>query len=163
IVFMCQWIPEVDEQSVAQQLGDMSLVALTHLRTRRLIGTDDVPVVFGIELARELGGLDEVTEHDGELPAFGVGGMRGSRWRCDVCGLGVWRKVRLRWWCGEGGRWCTRFIYPHQPSAALIDNLRRGEQDFVFQVVEVGIIEVKAALEGTIGDASLPFQEIDNL
>jgi hypothetical protein len=52
---------------------------------------------------------------------------------------------------------------PHQPSAALIDYLRSGEQDFVFQVVEVVVIEVKASLEGTIGYSSLAFEEIDDL
>jgi hypothetical protein len=56
-----------------------------------------------------------------------------------------------------------RLVLAHQPSAALIDYLRRGEKDFVFQVVEVVVIEVKASLEGTIGYPSLAFEQFKDL
>src|SRR5439155_8711418 len=84
-------------------------------------------------------------------------------WRFDLCGLGLWRYVRLRWLCGAGGRWRSRFANIHQPSASLIDNLRRGEKDFVFQVFEVVVIEVKTSFEGTIGYPSLAFEEVNDL
>ena len=51
---------------------------------------------------------------------------------------------------------------PHETSAVLIDHRVRKE-DFAFQVFQVGIIEVKAPLQGAIGHASLAFQEGDNL
>jgi hypothetical protein len=37
------------------------------------------------------------------------------------------------------------------------------EKQLILQVVEVVVIEVKAALEGTIGDPSLAFEEVDDL
>src|SRR5712691_8359682 len=141
----------------------MSIIALNHLSTGCLIRTDHFPVVFGIELGREAGGIDQVTEHDGELTAFRFGGMRGSGWRCDVCGLGLWRDLRLRWWCGDGCRWRSRFPNPNKPSASLIDNLRRGEQDFVFQVFEIVVIDVKASFQRTIGHTSLTFEQFEYL
>jgi hypothetical protein len=52
---------------------------------------------------------------------------------------------------------------PHQPSTTLIDYLRSGEKDFVFQVVEVVVIEVTASLEGTIGYPSLAFEQFKDL
>src|SRR5215510_9772495 len=90
IVFMRLGIAEIDEETVTEQLGDMPIVALDHVGTHPLIGTDDSPVLFGIELRREFGGIDQVTEHDGELAAFGV-------W-CVLCGW--WRFVSR--WCFLG-------------------------------------------------------------
>jgi hypothetical protein len=52
---------------------------------------------------------------------------------------------------------------PHQPSAALIDYLRRDEKDFVFHVVEVVVIEIEASFQRTIGYPSLAFEEVDDL
>jgi hypothetical protein len=71
--------------------------------------------------------------------------------------------MRRRWWCGEGGRWRARLPNPHQPSASLIDNLRRGEQDFVFQVFEIVVIDVKASFQRTIGHTSLTFEQCEYL
>ena len=59
----------------------MPAIASNHLRTGGLIRTDHVPVVFGIESAGECGGIDEVTEHHGELPAFCFRGMLGAGYR----------------------------------------------------------------------------------
>src|SRR5262245_39128090 len=72
VIFMGMGIAKIDQETIAKILGDVTLIALNHLRTGGLIGTNHVPVVFGIKLAGELGGVHEVTKHDRELPSFGV-------------------------------------------------------------------------------------------
>src|SRR5215470_18851988 len=72
----------------------MSIVALDNFSTSRLIDTDNFPVLFRVELGGEFSGIDQVTEHDRELPSFRVG-RRGSNARCDlreglVLGSRVW-------------------------------------------------------------------------
>jgi hypothetical protein len=49
----------------------MSIVALDNVGTNPLIRTDHVPVLFGIELRGEFGGVHEVAEHDGQVTSFG--------------------------------------------------------------------------------------------
>ena len=79
-------IAEIDEQTVTEQLGDMSIKALNDFRTSTLVRTDDFAILFGIELGGEFGGIHEVAEHHRELAALGV-----RRGRDDWCGLA------LRW------------------------------------------------------------------
>jgi hypothetical protein len=64
----------------------MSIKACEDFRTSRLIGTDDFPVLFGIELGGEFGGIDQVAKHHGELPSFRIGRMWCSRERCSLRG-----------------------------------------------------------------------------
>src|SRR5262252_7022741 len=72
VIFMCLRIAEVDKQTITEKLGDMPIVALDHLGTYSLICTDDFPVLFGVELGGEVGGIDQVAEHHRELPSFRV-------------------------------------------------------------------------------------------
>src|SRR4030095_10842816 len=48
VIFVCLGIAEVHQESIAQELGDVPVIAANHLSTSRLIGTDDFPVLFGI-------------------------------------------------------------------------------------------------------------------
>src|SRR5215475_6278878 len=73
IVFMCLGIAKVHEESIPQELGDMPIVALDNHCTGGLICTYHIPVLFRIELAGELRRVHQITEHHGELAAFGVG------------------------------------------------------------------------------------------
>ena len=82
-------IAKIDQKTITEQLGDMSIVALDDFGTDPLICTDHIPVLFGVELAGELGGVDEVTEHHGQLPSFRVRRRRGSSARCDLRGVAV--------------------------------------------------------------------------
>ena len=50
VIFMGLGIAKVHEKPIPKQLGDMAIVVLDDFRTSRLIGTDDFPVLFGIEL-----------------------------------------------------------------------------------------------------------------
>ena len=54
IVFMGLGIAKVHQETIPEQLGDMSIIACDDLRTDRLVGTDHVPVVFGIELPKRV-------------------------------------------------------------------------------------------------------------
>src|SRR6516162_7808206 len=74
-------IAKVDQETVTEQLSDMPIVALDNVGTHPLIGPHYVPVLFGIKLRGEFRGIDEVTEHDGELTAFSLGSGRGKRRR----------------------------------------------------------------------------------
>ena len=77
VIFMGLGIAKIDEETIPEQLGDMSFIALDDFRADFLICMDHVPIVFGIELGGEFSGIDQVAEHHRELTAFGFGGMRG--------------------------------------------------------------------------------------
>src|SRR5262245_18438335 len=99
VIFVRQGVAKVDQESITQELGTMSFVALYHLSTSGLIGTDNWAILFGAELAGELCRVHEVAEHHGELAAFGLGCTLGLDRRCffDRCGgLGCRRWDRLR-------------------------------------------------------------------
>src|SRR5262245_5066663 len=89
-------VAEVHEEPVTEKLGDMPIVALNNFRTYLLLRTYHCSVIFGIELRRKFGGIDQVTEHHRELSTFCV--RRCSRARCDLRGglcLGSLRLCRL--------------------------------------------------------------------
>ena len=58
IILMRLRIAEVHKESIPQELSNVTVIASNHLSTGGLIRTDHVPVVFGIELAGEFGGID---------------------------------------------------------------------------------------------------------
>src|SRR5207253_2189907 len=104
IVFMRLGIPKVDQETITQELGDMSIKTCDNLGADLLIDTDHVTPVFRVELGRQFGGIDQVAEHHRELATFRFGGTRGHDRRgcCDRWGgLG-----RSRWDRLERLRWC---------------------------------------------------------
>ena len=66
----------------SEVLRDMPLIMLNDRGRLLLVGAHDRTQVFGVELARELGGADQVTEQHRELAVFGrrgpVGGLPES-------------------------------------------------------------------------------------
>ena len=74
----------------------MPIVALDNFGTHPLIRTHHVPILFGVELRGQLGGIDQVAEHHRELPSFRFRRRRGSSTRCDLRGL-LFLGSRL--WC----------------------------------------------------------------
>ena len=50
IIFVCDGIAKVDEQTVAEILGNVSVVPLDYLRTGLLILSHDLTQFFGIKL-----------------------------------------------------------------------------------------------------------------
>jgi hypothetical protein len=71
VIFMRQGVAEVDEQAVAQILGDMALIVGDHLGARVLIGPHHVAQVFRIKLSGEHRRIHQVTKEHGELAPFG--------------------------------------------------------------------------------------------
>src|SRR5439155_5269044 len=56
IVFMRLGIPKVDQETITQELGDMSIKTCDNLGADLLIDTDHVTPVFRVELGRQFGG-----------------------------------------------------------------------------------------------------------
>src|SRR3954470_12427432 len=50
----------------------MAAEPLSGAGNKRVVRNDDVVKDFGIQIGRELGGIDEVAKHHGQLTAFGV-------------------------------------------------------------------------------------------
>ena len=151
IIFVCPGITKVHQQSIPEQLGDMSIVALDDVRTSRLIGTHDIPVLFGIEVGRECGGVHEVTKHHGQLAAFRL-------WRRG----GGWRRGRHGGGCGRGDR-RRRVPRPDEDRALLIHRQALARDEFELQVLERLVIELELQLEGPIGQAAPLAQKGDRL
>ena len=78
VILMRLRIAEVDEQAIAEILGDMALKAGDHLGAGVLIGPHHFAPVFGVELAGQHGRVHQVTEQHRELAAFGIRRMRGG-------------------------------------------------------------------------------------
>ena len=89
---MRHWIAKVDEDSIAQILGNMSVKTADDLSTGSLISAHHLAPFFGIKSLREGGGVDQITEHDGELPpfAFGSWSVRREAWSVGVLGGRGW-------------------------------------------------------------------------
>src|SRR4029450_9242505 len=76
VVLMSRGPAKVDEDTIAEQLGNMAVIALDHLDAGGLVRPHHVAVVFRVEALGQLGRLDQVTEHHGEVTPRGVPGRR---------------------------------------------------------------------------------------
>jgi hypothetical protein len=65
-------IAKIDQQPIAEVLGDMALIVLDDLGCGLLVGTHHGAQVLRIELARELCGTHQVTEQHRKLSPFGI-------------------------------------------------------------------------------------------
>src|SRR5438309_2013179 len=145
-------IAEIDQQSVAEILGNIPLKALDDLRTGRLVRPHHLPQVFRIKLGGERGRPHEITEHDGELAPFSVKGKGCDGWSSSLRrGDGRGGK-RLSWRCRLGSTWDGRRGYvwttsPNQHAAVLIlcDLLR--VEEFVLEGLKSMVIQVKLHLQ----------------
>src|SRR5213080_1896449 len=115
-------IAKVDQQAIAEILGDMPLKAGNYLGAGPLIGPHDIAQLFRVELAGEHSRADQVTEQHGKLAPFGVRGIRFGRWAHRLPSTASWHDGlvhRLRgirpWW-----GYCTRVTDPDQAPACLI-------------------------------------------
>jgi hypothetical protein len=50
VIFMRLGIAKIDQQTIAEELGDVPVIAANHLRTGGLVGTYHVSVHFGVEV-----------------------------------------------------------------------------------------------------------------
>src|SRR5215470_14376075 len=70
IIFMCLRIAKVHQETIAQELSGVPFIACDDLRADCLVGSYDIPIIFWIKEAGELGRLHQITEHHRELPSF---------------------------------------------------------------------------------------------
>ena len=101
LVFMGRGVAKIDQQPIAEILGDMTLVVLDDLGRGLLVGAHHGAQVFGVELAGELRGAHQVTEQHRELPSFRLRGRTSRRYglyrhrlQRRLCGLVRHRKRR---------------------------------------------------------------------
>src|SRR5215475_9575144 len=101
----------------------MPIVALDNFRTHPLICTHHVTPVFRVELRRQLGGINQITEHDRELPTFSV------RRRSSRTGFNQQRRLflssrRLCWLSRGSSEFLSayRCASPDEPSIIFIDH-----------------------------------------
>ena len=96
IIFMGLGIAEVDQQAIAEILGDIPVIAGDHLGAGLLIGPHDLAPVFRVELAGEHGRVHQIAEQHGELAAFGLWYVRlmlsdGALEPLGFVAVGGWR------------------------------------------------------------------------
>jgi hypothetical protein len=94
VIFVCQRVAEVNQQAIAEVLGDMAFKAGNHLGAGVLIGAHDFPELFGVKLRRERGRADQVTKQHGELAPFSVRDLGCADTGCDDTSSGVLRHGR---------------------------------------------------------------------
>jgi hypothetical protein len=160
IIFMGLGIAEVYQQPIPKELGDVPIVVLDDFRTSSLIGTDHVPVFFGVELGGECRGVHEIAEHDSELATFGVGRHgRGAqrRWVLFVP-YSLVRRGR-----GGGDRRRSPVPGPHQHASVLVDREVVDLDQFLFEGVQGLVIQVKLEPQRPIGDPATLGEEVLDL
>src|SRR5215510_6750523 len=160
---MCLRIAEIDKQPVTEQLSNMPIVALNNFRTHLLIRPYHVTPVFRVELRGQFGRIDQVAEHDGELPSFRIRRRRYSRERFNRSWFNFLSYSMLSRW-GGGWLWfCFRCTNPDKDSAVFIDSQALGIDDFFFEILNVVVVEVKLTLQSPIRHTSSTAEEVYNL
>jgi hypothetical protein len=72
VVFVRLRMPKIDQQPVAEILGEVPLKALDHCRTDHMIGPDHLAVRLGIEAHRQRRRVDHITKQHRQLAALGL-------------------------------------------------------------------------------------------
>jgi hypothetical protein len=70
VVFMRYGVAKIDQHAIAQVLGQITIEALHHVGTGLVIGADNLPVVFRVQVPRQHGRVHQITEQHGEMAAF---------------------------------------------------------------------------------------------
>ena len=151
IIFVRQGVAEVDQEAIAEVLGDMPLKAGDHLGAGVLIGPHHLAQLFRVELARQARRVHQITEQHGELPAFGL-----RRRRCGWEGRS--RRARGH----PGWRAETALSRPHQHRAVLVHRELFDLNQLHLEVGQILVIEGELALEGAIGGPALALQDLDD-
>ena len=159
VVFVRQRIAKVDQQAIAQVLRNVPVEALDDRGTGGLVGSHHGAVVLRVEVPGQRCRVHQVAEQDGELAAFRLRGDTCDVGHLDRCG----RLGSADGWCWDrrcGGRCLS---HPDQDSAALVACQVLGFDEFHLEVFEVGIVQLKPALQGAIGEPALALEEGNSL
>src|SRR5690349_12965669 len=127
---MGRGIAKVHQQAIAQMLRYLPTIAPDYCCAGLLVEAYYLTQLFRIELRRERGGIDQVTEHHGELPPLGLGRERS---------LGLWRfgPLMLRAAC----RLLARRARPHQNLAVFVHRQLLPLDELELQVFQRSVIE----------------------
>src|ERR1051326_3515524 len=68
VVLVRMGIAEIDQQGIPDIPRDIAVQVMNNFFAGHLIGLHDLAQLFGVELLREGGGADQVTEHHRQLP-----------------------------------------------------------------------------------------------
>jgi hypothetical protein len=138
-----QRVAEVDQEPIAEVLGDMPVKTGDHLGARLLVGSHHLAPRFRVELTGECRRVHQITEQDGELTAFGLRELRRAGYRRALgCRRGGGRRM-------EANRVSTP--RPDQDSAGFIDGQLFGIDEVFLERFQGLVIELKAQLEDPIG------------
>ena len=118
VIFMRLRIAKVDEQAIAQVLGDMPSKALDHGDAGGLVGADHLAEVFGIELPCQ--GVESARSQNSTVSwRRSASGTLGATWADASCGVWTagkepggssWAVVGHAWWQpAPPRRECGRF------------------------------------------------------
>ena len=166
IILVGQGVAKIDQQSIAEILRDMALKTLDHCRAGRLISAHHLAQLFRVKTRRQCRRVDQVTKQHRQLAPFGL--WRHTPGRCWANRHGlvcrrVWRLFRLE------GRRCRPLRQrrdipgPDQHFASLVAGQALGLDDFGLEVLQVGVVEVKAPLQGAIRHSPLTLEQIEHL
>jgi hypothetical protein len=97
VIFVRHGVAEVDQQTIAEILRDIPVIAGDDSGAGVLIGPHYLTQVFRVELARKHGRVHQVAEQHRELAAFGVRGLRCEEWGGDVGRARCLAGKRLHW------------------------------------------------------------------
>jgi hypothetical protein len=147
-------IAKVDEQPVAEILGDMPLKAADHLGAGLLIGPHHLSPLLGVELASEASRVHQVAEQHGELAAFGI--------RSAEFGGSGFRRERYGGLAGRlwGGAYLSS---PDQHSVILIQRDVLGVDELVLQRVKIRVVEVEPDFQCPVRHPPLSLEELADL
>src|SRR5215510_1846989 len=158
-------LAKIDQQTIAQELRNVPVIAANHLRTGGLVGTDDFSVLFGVELGGEFGGINEVTKHHRKLSPFGFWDARFG-WQRDTLRWLIVLDRRL-WFCLEQWRSGDRYVFrcpnPDQNFSILVPGKLLCLDQFDLHILQIVLIQVKPPFEGSVRDTSLALEERDDL
>jgi len=135
VIFMGRGIAEVHQQSIAQVLGNVTLIALAYCGTGLLIGLYHLSQIFRVKLSGERGGAYQVTEQHRELPALGF----YRTWLSRESG----RLGRKRGGRSGGG---LLLASPDQKASVFICRKSLGTNEFFFEVFQILLIQGKPPL-----------------
>src|SRR5262249_10049187 len=153
VIFVCQGIAEVDQQTITEILRNLPLEAGDHLGTGLLIGAHYLAPVFRVKLAGKRSRVHQITEKHSELAAFGL------RVPVSVAARLPWRRVRVFLGCWR----CACLPHPHEHGALFVHSETLSDNDLGFQILQEGIVHLKFTLEGTIGHLAPTSQQVHHL
>ena len=81
VVFMRHRIAKIHQHAIAKVLGHIAVKALNHLGTGLMVGAHHLPEVFRVQVPRQPGRVDQVTEQHREAAAFRLRRRQGAEER----------------------------------------------------------------------------------